>query len=66
MEKHEQHLAITTEKFESVDKRVDVDLQAVISDLKLQADDIGDRLFNVQKEQIKPMKELADEQANEI
>ena len=43
-----------------------MDLQAVIDDLKLQADDIGDRLFNVQKEHIKPLQELTATQEQEI
>ena len=58
MEKHENHLTLTTEKFTSVDKRVDIDLQAVIDDLKLQADETAERLFNIQKENIQPLEEL--------
>ena len=57
MEKHEQHIQTTSNKFELVDKRTDVDIEGLIADLKLQADDMGQRLYNVQMEQIKPLKE---------
>ena len=66
MEQHESHLASTSTKFDSVDKRVDVDLDAVIQELKLQADDMGQRLYNVQMEQIKPLREQNTNQENQI
>ena len=66
MEKHENHLTLTTEKFTSVDKRVDIDMQTVIDDLKLQADETAERLFNVQKENIKTLEELTATHEQEI
>ena len=30
MKKHEDHLSLTTKKFQSVDKRVDVDMESTI------------------------------------
>ena len=30
MKKHEEHLALTTKKFQSVDKKVDIDLESTI------------------------------------
>lgn len=50
MEKHEYHLTTTANKFQSVDKRVDIDLEKTIKELKFQADDMGTRLYNVQIE----------------
>ena len=40
MEKHENYLTETTNKFELVDKRVDVDIEAILQDLKMQADGV--------------------------
>lgn len=54
---HVLHLQETANKFESVDKRVESDLYTDIQELKLQADDAGQRLYAVQMEQIKPLKE---------
>jgi DNA replication initiation complex subunit (GINS family) len=57
LEDHAAHLSDTESKFAVVDQRVYTDMEATISELKLQADDIGQRLYNVQIEQIKPLKE---------
>lgn len=54
---HAQHLQATANKFASVDKRVESDLYPELEELKLQADDAGQRLYAVQMEQIKPLKE---------
>ena len=50
MQKHEQHLQQTSSKFQSVDQRVDVDLQEVIKEMKYEAEDLNKRLYNVQIE----------------
>lgn len=59
MERHEQHIQMTTNKFEQVDKRTDVDLEGLIADVKMQSDGINERLFSLQKEQLKPLKDLS-------
>ena len=47
MRRHEEHLIETTQKFQSVDRRVDVDLESVIKEMKLEADDMNTRVYNL-------------------
>ena len=57
---------MTTKKFQSVDKKVDIDLESTIQEMKLEADDLNKRLYNVQIEQIKPIREQNIVQVAEI